>query len=48
MRNIHNHLNQQMFYVVLDSGAEVTLIHTRICKLSKKPKLKKKVFFSNQ
>ena len=39
-------LNQQKFHALLDSGAEVLLIHTRIYNfLNEKPKLKKQNAF---
>ena len=35
-------INKQKFRAFLDSGAEVSLIHTKVCKsLKNKPKLKK-------
>ena len=36
-------INKQLFHALLDSGAEVSLIHTRVYNtLKEKPKLKKK------
>ena len=38
---IHVLINREKFHTVLDSGAELSLIHTRVCNsLKEKPKLK--------